>query len=219
MSITYALYQYLKDDGSFDYDRYVSEQVAANAKKLRWQWVHPNTIDAICRCLVSYIPSPQFGLCHGTRRGVEQELFKQHFPDCVVLGTEIAPTSERFSDTIQWDFHDVKDEWINRADFVYSNSLDHSYDPQVAVDSWMKELSKTGLCFVEWWSSAQANAKATSVDCFIATVEECRKLLSEWGRLSDTPYSIVDVLTGVSSRIKKLRAGREGVVFVMAKME
>ena len=34
--------------------------------------------------------------------------------------------------------------------FIYSNSLDHSYDPEKALDSWMSCLNEKGLCFIEW---------------------------------------------------------------------
>ena len=29
-------------------------------------------------------------------------------------------------------FPEVKPEWIGKADFIYSNSFDHSYDPACA---------------------------------------------------------------------------------------
>ncbi|MBK6621188.1 MAG: hypothetical protein IPG32_10020 [Saprospirales bacterium] len=50
--------------------------------------------------------------------------------NCEVIGTEISDSASKFSHTIEWDFHEVKPEWIGRADFIYSNSFDHSYDPE-----------------------------------------------------------------------------------------
>ena len=75
------------------------------------------------------IDTVEFGICHGTRRGKEQEWFRKYL-GCGVIGTEISDTVEQFPHTIEWDFHETKAEWINSADFIYSNSLDHSYDPK-----------------------------------------------------------------------------------------
>ncbi|MEJ0015745.1 MAG: hypothetical protein WDN25_04115 [Acetobacteraceae bacterium] len=46
-----------------------------------------------------------------------------------MLGTEISDTATQSSTTIQWDFHEVKPEWLNSVDFIYSVSWDHRYDP------------------------------------------------------------------------------------------
>jgi hypothetical protein len=209
----YAQYHYLKPDGTFDYDAYVKSQSAANVRKLRHQWARPRTIGKVSRYLRSRIPSPTFGLCHGTRRGVEQSYFKDRFPGCVVLGTEISPTATQFPDTIQWDYHEIKTEWIGAADFVYSNSLDHAYDPQLAVSRWMQSLKTPGFCFIEWWQPPFP--KSVEVDCFSATVEGCMELLTGWGKIAD--YSIVDTLTHIRSPRREDVVGRDGVVFVLAK--
>ena len=50
--------------------------------------------------------------------------------DVKVIGTEIASDAEnRFPNTIEWDFHNVKDEWLNNVDFIYSNSFDQQIVP------------------------------------------------------------------------------------------
>jgi len=99
--------------------------------------------------LMKNISDIKFGLCHGTRRGKEQEWFRKYLK-AEVIGTEISETSIKFPYTIQWDFHKVKDEWIEKVDFIYSNSLDHSYDPKYCLKQWFRCLRKGGICIINF---------------------------------------------------------------------
>lgn len=206
-------YEYMTPDGMFDYMQYVKNQDRANKRKLTHQSVKARTVQTICRYLLERIEAPKCGLCHGVRRGIEQQLFKSHLPGCVVVGTEIAHTATWFQDTIQWDFHEIKPEWIGAADFVYSNSLDHAYDPKRAVERWVQSLADPGYCFIEWW--ANKPWEADSVDCFQATLHRCRELLEKWGETSAVPYSVIDMLTDIKSPKSTWKRGRDGGVFVI----
>ena len=61
-----------------------------------------------------------------------------------VIGTEISDTAGQFANTVQWDFHDVNGEWVSRFDFVYSNSLDHAWNPKFALQTWLNQLNPKG---------------------------------------------------------------------------
>ena len=103
-----------------------------------------------------------------------------------VIGTEIAGEAEnRFPNTIEWDFHEVKDEWINSVDFIFSNSLDHSYDPERALDTWMSCLNEKGLCFIEW--NKDSDGKSRPMDPYAASFDEYKELIQE-------KYELVEVL-------------------------
>jgi hypothetical protein len=131
--------------------------------------------DIIKSCL-----TPKFGLCHGTRRGLEQKWFKD-FLQCEVVGTEISDTATDFPDTIQWDFHQVKEDWINSTDFIYSNSWDHSYDPKLCIERWMSCLHQEGICILDY--SFEHDAPATSeLDPFGAPVQTLVYLILAWGK-------------------------------------
>ena len=166
-----------------NHEEYVSKQVGWNKKKINLVWVGADTITAVARHIQENLPNASFGLCHGTRRGVEQaELGKILGID--VLGTEISDTAENFPNTIQWDFHNVKDEWVGDVDFIYSNSLDHSYNPELAMGRWMSCLKTGGLCFIDW-SDEHGDSHVNDLDCFGATIEEMRDFLSKFGGLSE----------------------------------
>ena len=66
-----------------------------------------------------------------------------------VFGTEISDTATEFPHTIQWDFHEVKDEWVGAKDFVYSNSWDHSFDPKMAFRNWANCLKPGGFLLLD----------------------------------------------------------------------
>jgi len=164
------------------YAAYKKAQVKANRDKLAKSWVKPYVVDLICERIIGVNPRPAFGLCHGTRRGEEQKLFRTRL-GCEVLGTEIADTAEKFSYTIEWDFHQVKDEWLRACDFVYSNSLDHAKNPARALSAWVSCLKPDGLLVIEWVDKLGRgrSKQATATDPFSATTPEVCGLIHDAG--------------------------------------
>ena len=114
------------------YEKYVEEQTTANKKKLHWEFTKESH--------VKWIKSKKLGafniICHGTRGGGEQRCFKECWPEAYVIGTEISETASQFEMTIQHDFAIQKPEWIGKFDILYSNSFDHSIDPDKTIETW-----------------------------------------------------------------------------------
>jgi len=174
----YSVYEYLDKEGNFDYESYKSAQVKANKRKINKVWVQEDNVKFLADYLKKRNSNIAFGICHGTRRGLEQKWFKKYL-GCEVIGTEISDTATDFPDTIQWDFHDVKKEWVGSTDFIYSNSLDHSYDPRLCLQQWMKCLNNKGLCILEY--SPGADERTNSVDSFGTKLPALPYLILEWG--------------------------------------
>ncbi len=135
------------------------------------------------------MPGPAFGLCHGTRRGLEQKWFEERL-GCEVLGTEISDTAVDFPRTIRWDFHETRPEWLGAADFVYSNSFDHSYDPEKALNAWMSCLRPGGVCLIEHTQKSEPEA-VTRTDPFGARLTLMPWLVLQWGK---GRYAVREVL-------------------------
>ncbi len=171
------LYRYCKPDGSFDYERYREVQILGNKRKIANVWVLEENIAFLANYIQKTQGKVEFGICHGTRRGKEQEWFRKHL-GCEVIGTEISDTATDFPHTIQWDFHEVKPEWIDAADFIYSNSFDHSYDPKKCLNAWMSCVKKGGICILEHTSGHE---KATKLDPFGAHITQMPYLILTWG--------------------------------------
>ena len=131
------LHKYLTPSGEFDYRQYVGVQEAGNLRKLESVWANEEVISRLSAFLVANCVNLRFGLCHGTRRGLEQKWFAEK-TGAAFLGTEISSSAIEFPNTIQWDFHEVKPEWIGAVDAISSNSWDHAYEPKKCFRAWMK---------------------------------------------------------------------------------
>ena len=132
---------------NFSYEKYKKIQEKGNKEKIDKIFEIEDNIKMLSDYLMKNISDIKFGLCHGTRRGKEQEWFRKYLK-AEVIGTEISETANKFPYTIEWDFHKVKDEWIEKVDFIYSNSLDHSYDPKHCLKQWFRCLRKGGICII-----------------------------------------------------------------------
>lgn len=189
----YNLYEYKDENGDFDYKRYKEIQEEGNKGKIEHVWVLEGNIKCLSQKLKEYYQSIEFGICHGTRRGLEQQWFRKYL-DCEVIGTEISSTAKEFPNTIQWDFHEINPEWTGKADFVYSNSFDHAYDPQKALDAWMSSLKDNGVCILEH-SRGHLPRFSNELDPFGVTLEKLRELIPQWG-----DYKIIDEFDGPAKR-------------------
>lgn len=191
----FFLHRFLHDDGSFDYERYRAVQLAGNEDKRERVFVQHENVQFLARYITARIGRPSFGLCHGTRRGLEQKWFGEEL-GCRVLGTEISPSAAEFPNTIQWDFHDVQPEWKNAVDFIYSNSLDHSYDPEMCLNAWMSCLRPGGLCVLEH-SSEHEPSRATELDPFGVELIRLPFLITKW---SKGRYGVRDVVRAPATK-------------------
>ncbi|HLG90580.1 MAG TPA: methyltransferase domain-containing protein [Candidatus Saccharimonadales bacterium] len=176
----FTLYSYVGEDGEFDYERYRSIQEEGNKRKIDKVWVLEKNIAYIADYLKNRLGQVSFGICHGTRRGLEQEWFSEYL-GAEVLGTEISETATQFPHTIQWDFHEVKPEWLEKADFIYSNSFDHSYDPDKCLNAWMSCVRPGGLCIIEH-SDGHHPSGTNQLDPFGAHLVQMPYLITKWGK-------------------------------------
>jgi hypothetical protein len=187
-----VLHRYLKQDGSFDYEGYKRVQTEANHIKLDYVWARQENIVFLSDYIRRTIGQPSFGLCHGTRRGKEQEWFRENL-QCEIIGTDISDTAEMFPHTIRWDFHEAKPEWLESADFIYSNSLDHSYDPEKCLNVWMSCVRRGGLCVIE---HSSGDEEYSEIDPFAAGIEIMPYLVLKWGKGN---YGIRELIQAPSS--------------------
>jgi len=185
-----------------NFQAYRDAQVRANEEKQDVIWVDRENIEFLSRYILTKIPHPTFGLCHGTRQGKEQEWFHE-FLGCDVLGTEISPSADTYPNTIEWDFHKIKAEWIVNTDFIYSNSIDHSYNPEKCLNAWVKCLKPRGLIILEHSMPGHGPDKVTESDPFGVDFPTMCSLLDQWGKGNNvmrSRYEITDILTGPSMR-------------------
>lgn len=160
-----------------DYETYKEIQTAANKAKINWRSVHQPNIEWLCDRLAESGNKLNRILCHGTRNGAEQSYFRAKLPDAEIIGTEISDTATQFPMTIQWDFHEVKPEWLGAIDVVFSNSWDHSYQPQKLFPAWLSCVAPGGAMVLEW-SERHAKNDATAIDPFRAELPALMKFVT-----------------------------------------
>lgn len=157
------------------YRDYVDRQTEKNVLKLDKVFITEKEVLFIQKRLLGKLPERPRIICHGVRNGTEVKLFRKHL-NAHVIGTEISYTAERFPGVIRWDFHDVKPGWIGKVDLIYSNSLDHSYDPETCLKKWMTCLAPGGVCVV-CWTMSHGRGEADGADCFRASADEYEAMM------------------------------------------
>jgi|SanBayMetagenome_1026888.scaffolds.fasta_scaffold07787_4 hypothetical protein len=203
----YVLHKYLNEEGHFDYDRYARVQEAGNERKLDQVWVKKENIEFLSTYLQDKLGTVSNGICHGTRRGLEQTWFRE-FLSADVIGTEISRTASQFPYTIQWDFHDVNPDWKDFFDFIYTNAFDHSYDPEKCLNTWIDCLKNDGMCIIEH-SKYHGVSSTSELDPFGAEASVMPMLVNLWGQ---GKYAVSDVLNS------PLDDGLKTVFFVIKKI-
>ena len=137
------------------YEEYKESQIKLNKKKIDLTFADENTLRKVSDIVKESVnnqknvPDKIFGICHGSRNGFEQNLLKKIIPNSEVIGTDISDTALKFKDTVKWDFHNQKDEWLGKFDFVYSNSLDQSWKPKFALSTWLDQIKDDGILIIE----------------------------------------------------------------------
>ena len=180
------------------YDEYKKVQVRYNIEKIRNIWADSATLDLVIQRVKLDHPSTtgMFALCHGARNGFEQNYIASKL-QVDIFGTDISETALDFERSVHWDFHDENDAWIKRCDFIYTNSLDQSWKPKDAISTWLDQLKKGGLLFIEH-TEAHGASEAGEMDPFGAAPHYMPYLLCEWFGHQIT----IEIITSIKSNNK-----------------
>ena len=175
-----------------NYKEYLDYQIKLNQSKINNIWVDDEELILVSDHIKKNIDHKKLslGICHGSRNGYEvkklRELLKTE-----VIGTDISTTATNFSHMILHDFHELNKNWINKCDFIYTNSLDHSYNPYKFLQNNYLHLKNNSFLYIE---HSNYHIRATDYgDCFGATKEEYIALISNF-------YLIVDELKVLSKK-------------------
>jgi len=163
-----------------NYKEYKDTQIYFNKKKINKVWADEKTLNEIIIFLEKNINSNKIkGICHGSRNGFEQNFFNNEIKNSSIIGTDISETAINYQNSIVHDFHDEKVEWINNFDFVYTNSLDQSYDPKKALNVWLNQIKKDRYIIIEH-SDQHGVISAGKMDPFGIETNFFPYLLTEW---------------------------------------
>jgi hypothetical protein len=173
----YTLASYRKD-GKLDYETYRQIQEVGNRGKINRIFTTEALISLVANHAKDRLGVVNRILCHGTRNGAEQRWFQSHFPKAEILGTEISETATQFPMTILWDFHEIRDGWIEHWDILYSNSWDHSFYPPKMFSAWSRTLRSGGILYLEHTPEHEV---VDHLDLFGATPDALRGIVEASG--------------------------------------
>ena len=164
------------------YNEYVESQRKTNLAKQTSVWVRESELELVADTIRTRCQPAKFGICHGVRAGAEVKFLRETL-GCEVIGTAISNSATKVDHVIEWDFHEVKEEWVGCADFIYSNSFDHSYDPEHCLKQWISCLRPDGLCFIHWGDGHNHHDFGmNNADCFQAPKQMYIQLLRSLGQ-------------------------------------
>ncbi len=192
-----------------DYDEYKQVQVAANKRKYHQVYAEDPELRRIAVHYRAHAPGGSGrGLCHGVRNGYEVQVLRRLLPSVDITGTDISDTARSVPNCLEWDMHEVKPEWLGAIDFMYSNSWDHTYDPELLFRRWSETLSPAGRLYLPYTRLHAHVTEATKIDVFGCSLEELRGLVGRFFDLDD----VLDVLPrftmqGIRRRLSFLRRG------------
>lgn len=150
------------------YQDYKNTQILHNIRKLNNIWADKKTLNRVAKLVTYHTQSPKtlkLGICHGTRNGFEQNYLNSLNKKIYAIGTDISASCKKFKNSIQWDFHKQKKSWVKRFDFIYTNSLDQSWNPKKAISTWLNQIKDTGQIIIEHTNS-HGPEEAGSMDPF-----------------------------------------------------
>lgn len=167
------------------YEDYKQAQIRLNKQKLDLIWADENTLKKVSDIIKtnlkqgSKLSKKILGICHGTRNGFEQNYLNKIISNSNIIGTDISDTALEYKNSIQWDFHDQKEEWVEKFDFVYTNSLDQSWKPKLALSTWLNQIKTNGIIIIEH-SVYHSPEHAGEGDPFGVRPEVMPYVLSDW---------------------------------------
>jgi hypothetical protein len=174
-TVDYYLHKYSS------YEEYARVQTHWNKVKLNSVWADEGTLTRVKNILFDEFGDAKkiVGICHGTRNGFEQNFLRKLSGKLEVIGTDISDTANNYDNSVQWDFHDANSDWNENQDFIYTNSLDQSWKPHVAVQTWLSQLKQNGLLIIEHTESHGASG-ASEMDPFGVRPKVMPYVLTMW---------------------------------------
>lgn len=108
------------------------------------------TIDSVKK----EIGEPKDICCMGCRQGTEVFEFKERFTKAKVYGVDITDNIDSIRTHLdvhieKQDFNKLPDDWEDKFDLIFSNSLDHSYDPEQTIKEWARVTRSGGHMLLE----------------------------------------------------------------------
>ena len=158
--------------GDISMDDYRNAQIhrhSVKAGRLREESYY----EKICEVMSPYIKDQYSMICLGTRNNHERNCFRKTLNNDFVYSLDIAEKSG--SDYI-CDFNFLPDDWLDKWDVVFSNSIDHGISATNIFFEWLRVVKPNGLLVLGF---GLGDFEVESTDCNSFTRGSVDLFLSE----------------------------------------
>lgn len=133
----------------FDEDIYRKVQIERHQEKASKKRDKGHYLNC-CDHLIDLVSNGSEMICLGTRNNHERDVFKNGLSskEVSVYSLDISPNSN--ADYVM-DFNSFPEEWNNKWDIVFSNSLDHSVDATKSFYNWLDVVKVGGIMIIGFY--------------------------------------------------------------------
>lgn len=145
-----------------DYKNYLKYQLARTDKKSASFIEQPKRLGIFKKSLERVgknVVGVEKICCMGVKTGYECSEFKKIEPfrnnTVFIDGVELSPIIKKYFKLqnnyikfYQYDFNKLPDNWIDKYDLIFSNSLDHCFDFVQTIDEWRRVLKQDKYLFL-----------------------------------------------------------------------
>ena len=75
------------------------------------------------------------------------------------------------------DFNKLPDDWTDKFDFIFSNSIDHAYDPEQTLKEWRRCCTGRILC--EFSYAGETNIEHTFTKSYINKISTGMRIIKQ----------------------------------------
>lgn len=191
---------------NISYDQYVINQINRSSLKLNktrgydhWLAVYEQFRDFLVDTYSKMV-------CLGVRSGEEvfcfQKIFLGNNIGINVFGTDINPRSAFGSRIFCCDFNNNPEDWENKFDVVYSNSIDHAYDVEKTLEEWIRITSKGGILVIQFGNLGGGTSES---DLYSFSEHGVNDLISKFsGRVDKLKFCNTNTGVGYLAILRKL---------------
>lgn len=147
-----------------DYNEYLKEQIVRAeskwARKPQYNDIFKDNLKNTWTKVKDLLGDPKQICCMGVRDGTEVFEFRKYYQQATVYGVDITENIKTIKDNTNiylYDFNNLPEDWTNKFDLIFSNSIDHAYDIQKTVNEWYRVTKKGGCLFLELSTAPATN--------------------------------------------------------------
>lgn len=168
-----------------DYATYLTVQKFRHAKK-RHKFQKPKYYNQIFENARPFIREGANIICMGSRNNYERSFIGAALHDLKV-NVKSLDIGEKSDADYMIDFSNLPQDWNEKWDVIFSNSIDHAINPTATFFEWMRTLKADGIIIIQ---IDITNQQISEKDCNKFSLEQADRFISFYAIIIKTFLSI-----------------------------